>query len=74
MKERAPEVARKAMWWLGGKIAYSVGFGVVVLLAVGAALFYFSARATAKPQVDRIGYGAGGPIRKHFLEQMALRG
>jgi TRAP-type uncharacterized transport system substrate-binding protein len=74
MNEPAPAVARKAMWWLGGKIAYSVGFGVVVLLAIGAALFYFSARATARPQVVRIGYGAGGPVRKHFLEQMALRG
>ncbi len=70
----APTPAQRAIQWLGGKIAYSVGFGVVVLLAIGAGLVYFNARATTKARVIRIGYGSAGPIRKHFLEQMAVHG
>lgn len=68
-----PKSARRAIRWLERKIVYSVGFGVLVLLAVGAALFYFYI-ASPPPAVVRIGYGAGGPLRRHFLEQMAMRG
>ena len=62
------------MRWLEGKIAYSAGFGVVVLLLVGASLLYFGALRSPSVQVVRIGYGAGGPVRRYFLEQMAIHG
>jgi TRAP-type uncharacterized transport system substrate-binding protein len=65
---------RKIARWLHTKVAYSVGFGVVFLLAVGAGLFYYQMRVTGRPVVLRIGYGAVGPVRKHFLEQLVLKG
>lgn len=63
-----------AVRWLSGKIAYSVGFGVIVLLLAGAALLYFYETAGPSLQVVRIGYGAGAPVRRRFLEQMAIHG
>lgn len=60
------------MGWLETKVVYSVGFGVVLMLAIGAGLFYFYAKAPAR--VVRIAYGSGGPVRTHFLEQMARHG
>jgi TRAP-type uncharacterized transport system substrate-binding protein len=62
------------MHWLEGKIVYSVGFGVIVLLLIGVSLFYFGGIGPSSPHVVRIAYGAGGPVRKYFLEQMAVHG
>lgn len=64
--------ASKAMRWLEGKIVYSVGFGVLLMLGVGAVLFY--GYEHRPPRVVRIAYGSGGPVRTHFLEQMAVHG
>ena len=69
-----PNSAGHAVRWLSGKIAYSVGFGVVVLLLIGAGLVYFYGKGGPPLQVVRIGYGAGAPVRARFLEQMALHG
>lgn len=69
-----PKSAGTAMRWLEGKILYSVGFGVAVLLIIGAGMFYFTRASAHSTKVIRIGYGSGGPVRKHFLEQMALHG
>lgn len=69
----APDPAGWAINWLERKIVYSVGFGVAVLLAIGVALFYFTAGASPT-QVVRIAYGPGGTVRKYFLEQMAAHG
>ena len=60
--------------WLTRKIAYSVGFGVVFLLAVGAVLFYFSNARKSSVRVVRIAYGIGTPVRRRFLDQMVLHG
>jgi TRAP-type uncharacterized transport system substrate-binding protein len=54
------------------KVFYSVGFAVVFLLLTGVGLVYFMGPSSV--QVVRIGYGAGGPVRKYFLEQMAEHG
>ena len=62
------------MRWLEGKIVYSVGFGVIVLLLVGASLVYFGRLRPPSVQVVRIAYGSGGAVRKYFLEQMAVQG
>ena len=48
-----PASTGKAMNWLEGKIAYSMGFGAIVLLLTGVGLFYFATR-TASVQVVRI--------------------
>ena len=69
----APKSSGSVIRWLEGKIAYSVGFGVVVLLAVGLGLFYVSSREQTAPLI-RIAYGAGAPVRRRFLEQMAIQG
>ena len=69
-----PKSAGHAVRWLGGKIAYSVGFGVIVLLLVGAGLVYFYETREPPLQVVRSGYGAGAPVRRRFLEQMAIHG
>ena len=68
------EPARKGIGWLESKVVYSVGFGVVFLLLIGAGLFYFSGAGTPPVEVVTIGYGAGGPVRKYFLDQMAIHG
>src|SRR5580658_4423102 len=73
-KTTVPESARKAMHWLEGKIVYSLGFGAVFILLTGAALLYFSGVLTPSVQIVRIAYGEGGPVRKDFLEQMAIHG
>ena len=59
------------MKWLEANI---VGFSTVFLLLTGAALFYLIALGTTSVQVIRIGYGTGGPVRKYFLDQMAVQG
>jgi TRAP-type uncharacterized transport system substrate-binding protein len=64
----------KAIRWLERKIIYSVGFGVFVLLAIGIALFYLQQRSLTQERIVRIAYGAGAPVRKRFLEQMAAEG
>ena len=60
--------------WLRKKLLYSLGFGVVVLLAISAVAFYFIALRTRPVHVVKIGYGAGAGVRRRFLEQMAARG
>jgi TRAP-type uncharacterized transport system substrate-binding protein len=64
--------AGDAMNWLESRIVYSMGFGVIVLLLAGLGLFFFSGPGSRS--VVRIAYGAGGPVRKYFLEQMAAQG
>jgi len=44
------------------------------MLAAGVGLFYYQRAHDPAPTVLRIGYGSGGPVRRHFLEQMALHG
>ena len=66
--------ARDVLHWIEGKIVYSVGFGVVLMLAIGAVLFYFSEARTPRVRVVSIAYGAGAPVRKRFLEQITLHG
>jgi TRAP-type uncharacterized transport system substrate-binding protein len=66
--------AKRAMRWLERKIIYSVGFGVVVLLGAGVGVFYYQRVQNAKPTVLRVGYGSGGPVRRQFLEHLALHG
>jgi TRAP-type uncharacterized transport system substrate-binding protein len=63
----------RAPRWVGGKLLYSVGFGLALFL-VSLALFHFSDFLKPKPDVVRIAYSAGGPVRKHYLEQMAAHG
>jgi TRAP-type uncharacterized transport system substrate-binding protein len=70
----APHTATRAMRWLERKIIYSMGFGVLFLLAAGVGIFYYQRAENAERQVLRIGYGSGGPVRRHFLEQIALHG
>lgn len=53
---------------------YSVGFGVVVLLAIGAGLFYLSRREATETKVIRIAYGEGAQVRRRFLDVMVLYG
>lgn len=53
------------------KIIYSFGFGIVMMLAVGVGLFYYYRAENSETKVLRIGYGSGGPVRRHFLEQLA---
>jgi len=60
--------------WLEGKFVYSIGFGVVLMVATGAGLFYVQRAREHAVATVRIAYGAGGPVRKHFLEQMVLHG
>lgn len=63
---------QKAFRWLEGKIIYSVGFGVVMMLATGAGLFFFYSK---RPDpVVRVAYGTGGALRKYFLDQLAIHG
>ena len=62
------------MRWLERKIVYSVGFGFFFLLAVGAVLFYLRGAREPPIEVVRIGYGVGAPVRKRFLEEMAIPG
>ncbi len=71
---QAPGSAEKAMRWLERKVIYSVGFGIVAMLAVGAGLFLYYRAENAEMKVLKIGYGSGGPVRRHFLEQLALYG
>ncbi|HWI17607.1 MAG TPA: TAXI family TRAP transporter solute-binding subunit [Vicinamibacterales bacterium] len=71
---QAPDSATKAMRWLEKKMLYSMGFGVFVLLAIGVGIFYYQRAQDAQPKVLRIGYGSGGPVRRHFLEQLARHG
>ncbi len=60
--------------WLRHKILYSISFGLAVLVVMGAALFHFSDLLKPKPDIVRIAYSAGGPARKHLLDEMALNG
>lgn len=60
--------------WLEGKFVYSIGFGVALMVATGAGLFYVQRAREHAVATVRIAYGAGGPVRKHFLEQMVLHG
>jgi TRAP-type uncharacterized transport system substrate-binding protein len=69
-----PGPATRAMRWLEKRIIYSTGFGVLVLLLAGVGVFYYQRAQDAKPTVLRIGYGSGGPVRRQFLEHLALRG
>jgi TRAP-type uncharacterized transport system substrate-binding protein len=69
----APGSTRKAMRWLEKKVLYSVGFGVVLMLAVGAGLFVYYRAEGAATKVLKIGYGSGGPVRRNFLEQVAVQ-
>ncbi len=63
---------KSAVHWLEGKVIYSVGFGIVMMLVTGATLFYFYSR---RPDpVVRIAYGTGGALRKYFLDQLTLQG
>jgi TRAP-type uncharacterized transport system substrate-binding protein len=66
--------AKKALHWLQNKALYSVGFGLALLFVISLGLFFFSDFAKPKPDVVRISYSSGGPLRKHFLEEMALHG
>lgn len=66
--------ARKAIQWLERKIVYSVGFGIVLMLAVGVGLFFYFRAEREEVQTLKIGYGSGGPVRRHFLEQLAHYG
>jgi TRAP-type uncharacterized transport system substrate-binding protein len=70
----APPTATGAVRWLERKIVYSVGFGVVLMLALGAGLLYYRYSRQTSTRVVRIAYGSGGPVCRHFLEQMALHG
>jgi TRAP-type uncharacterized transport system substrate-binding protein len=70
----APQSAQKAMRWLERKVIYSVGFGIMLMLAIGVGIFYYQRAQDEKPKVLRIGYGSGGPVRRHFLEQLARHG
>lgn len=56
------------------KISYSVGLTVLLLFLISIALFRYSDFRKPKAQVIRIAYGAGGPVRKHFLDEMARHG
>lgn len=60
--------------WLRDKVLYSIGFGLLLLTLVSVAIFYFSDFRKPDPDVVRIAYSAGGPVRKHFLEEMAVHG
>ena len=55
------------------KILYSFGFGILLFLA-SLALFHFSEFLKPKPDIVRIAYSSGGPVRKHYLEQLAAHG
>lgn len=66
--------SKTAMRWLERKVLYSAGFGIVLMLAIGVGLYFYLDIGNVRPDVIRIGYGAGGPVRRHFLEQMALHG
>ena len=60
--------------WLRNKVLHSAGFVLVLLFLVGLGLFHYSDLLKPKPDVVRIAYSAGGPARKHLLEEMALNG
>jgi len=64
--------ASRAMRWLEKKVIYSVSFGVLFMLAIGVGLFYLYGKSPAR--IVRIAYGSGGPVRTHFLEQLAAEG
>jgi TRAP-type uncharacterized transport system substrate-binding protein len=66
--------AGKALNWLGHKVVYSVGFGVIFVFLTGVTLLYISGAHRTGPRVVRIGYGSTSPVRKYFLEQLALQG
>jgi TRAP-type uncharacterized transport system substrate-binding protein len=53
---------------------FSVGLALVVLFLVSLALFHFSDFRASKPDVVRIAYAAGAPLRRHFLEEMVAAG
>ena len=72
--EGSPPAGKKAFRWLRDKILYSVGFGLLLLSLLSLVLFYFSDFRKPEPDVVRIAYAAGGPVRKHFLEEMARHG
>lgn len=55
------------------KVLYSLGFGLLLFLA-SLALFHYSDFLKPKPDVVRIAYSAGGPVRQHYLEEMAAHG
>jgi TRAP-type uncharacterized transport system substrate-binding protein len=65
---------RNAIRWLQGQIAYSVGFGFVILLLIGIGLLYWGRSGAHKVHLVRIAYGAGAPVRKRLLDQMAVHG
>jgi TRAP-type uncharacterized transport system substrate-binding protein len=69
----APQSAQKAMRWLERKVIYSVGFGIMLMLATGVGLFLYQRAEIAESKVLRIGFGSGGPVRRAFLEQLAQR-
>jgi len=65
---------KRVLHWLEGKIVYSLGFGAAFLLLTGAVLLYFSGALTSSAQVVRIAYGSGDPVRKQFIDEMAIHG
>jgi TRAP-type uncharacterized transport system substrate-binding protein len=69
-----PSANNRLLPWLQNKIMHSIGFGLVLLTVISLAVFQFSDFRKPKPDVVRIAYSAGGPVRKHFLEEMALHG
>jgi TRAP-type uncharacterized transport system substrate-binding protein len=66
--------SRTWLGWFEGKVAYSVSFGVGLMLLVGAGLVYYEYTVQSASQVIRIAYGSGGPVRRHFLEQLVKHG